>query len=695
MPPHFFQRPLRWLDSLTIKWEKVSTSPSKKRKSSETEDDALGEDESLQEPEKPPKPSKWAKLSSDSWLWETSAVIFSALCFTAIFCVVWVYDQKTSPQLPYRITLNSVISILGTASKSSVIFAVGESLGQLKWLWFWTAERRLRDLQSFDNASRGPWGSFNMLLQHKGRSIASLGALVTILALAFDPFLQQILTFPLREIPNPSNENPEASSFSQVHAIAPILPPDYFRGSPKELSPEQAKYHATFLDAVLSGLWSNQPQNNPTCASANFTWEPFRSVGYCTKCQDVTTLASLKGCDNVSFTYDVPFKTNTTYAQPSDCKISLPQGKSSPHLITFARKNITYDDRRVQQMNMTRHVVWEIHNIARIFDNMHDIYVPNSTFLGIENPLLVFGQAEIEYDFPDTSTIMPSLNQSPRVEECVLSLCSRTYNVSVTNGRPRVEFSSPDFGQSWFPGPETVVSDIDTEFDWRFTSDVNRPDAWKMCWKQWKGDPLIYQHLSSESILYNLPPPDRITGPHGSGFCYVTTLVPDIQQYIRGNLEYRTEIWDGGPYWSEPDGKARDADSDTFERVMRIGLNKMMANLAISLTNWALHESNDTNNGTSYISEVYVKVHWPWVALPAAVIILSSILLLSTALVSRSKSRVLWKTSTLPILYHGLDDDLLKDTDVCSALSKMETTAEATNVGLRLSDTKGKVLLQI
>ena len=55
---------------------------------------------------------------------------------------------------------------------------------------------RLYDLQLFDDASRGPVGSLRLLWTVKLQAlVASCGAILTVLALAVDPFTQQILSF--------------------------------------------------------------------------------------------------------------------------------------------------------------------------------------------------------------------------------------------------------------------------------------------------------------------------------------------------------------------------------------------------------------------------------------------------------------------------------------------------------------------
>jgi hypothetical protein len=49
------------------------------------------------------------------------------------------------------------------------------------------------DLQTFDDASRGPLGAISLIVRIRwGATIASFGALLTILALGQDAFYQQI-----------------------------------------------------------------------------------------------------------------------------------------------------------------------------------------------------------------------------------------------------------------------------------------------------------------------------------------------------------------------------------------------------------------------------------------------------------------------------------------------------------------------
>ena len=50
------------------------------------------------------------------------------------------------------------------AAKGMLLLAVAESISQYKWLYFrGNGSKTLGDLQTYDTASRGPWGALQML----------------------------------------------------------------------------------------------------------------------------------------------------------------------------------------------------------------------------------------------------------------------------------------------------------------------------------------------------------------------------------------------------------------------------------------------------------------------------------------------------------------------------------------------------
>lgn len=141
----------------------------------------------------------WYRCLFDSWIPEIFAVTISTACLVAIVIVIQVFNGKAPPNLHYDITLNAIIATLDTASRSMLMYAVATAISQLKWCWY-SESRRLQEMHVFDDASRGPWGSMTLLYSLRIRPLASLGALVTLLALASDPFVQLILTYPTRMV---------------------------------------------------------------------------------------------------------------------------------------------------------------------------------------------------------------------------------------------------------------------------------------------------------------------------------------------------------------------------------------------------------------------------------------------------------------------------------------------------------------
>ncbi|KAL2209385.1 hypothetical protein CC79DRAFT_1382463 [Sarocladium strictum] len=104
------------------------------------------------------------------------------------------YDQ--SPVRPWilGITLNGVIAVISFVWKSCMAVLIADSVGQLKWQWFQT-KRKLIDMQRFDDASRGGFGGFQLVF-HTPWAVAKLAGVIIVLSMAFDPFLQQLVSYP-------------------------------------------------------------------------------------------------------------------------------------------------------------------------------------------------------------------------------------------------------------------------------------------------------------------------------------------------------------------------------------------------------------------------------------------------------------------------------------------------------------------
>ncbi|KAK8004349.1 hypothetical protein PG989_004068 [Apiospora arundinis] len=79
-------------------------------------------------------------------------------------------------------------------SKTSLAFAVSSCIAQAKWNWYRRGQDNLLVFERFDEASKGPWGSFRLLGTIRLRHWSALGALIILTLLAYEPFLQTIIT---------------------------------------------------------------------------------------------------------------------------------------------------------------------------------------------------------------------------------------------------------------------------------------------------------------------------------------------------------------------------------------------------------------------------------------------------------------------------------------------------------------------
>jgi hypothetical protein len=135
------------------------------------------------------------------WKFELLSMVCSVGALLAIIAVLFAYNGKSMTRWNAWLRPNTVVSALSTLAKSSMLMAVGQGLGQLKWQHFERRPRRLLDFDVFENASRGPWGSLCLLYHINWKALAgSAGAIITILALAMDPFAQQVISFDSRQV---------------------------------------------------------------------------------------------------------------------------------------------------------------------------------------------------------------------------------------------------------------------------------------------------------------------------------------------------------------------------------------------------------------------------------------------------------------------------------------------------------------
>ncbi|KAI0446161.1 hypothetical protein F4803DRAFT_559555 [Xylaria telfairii] len=141
------------------------------------------------------QPSWW-------WWWEIMAVAICIAAAAGLVALLKSIDDTPLRQWNLPIQPNTAIASLTTVNKVALLVPAASCISQLKWRHFTSSPRKLTDLQLFDGASRGPWGSLIFLIQVSSpiKALVTVGfSLLTILAIGLDASAQQLLQFPTQE----------------------------------------------------------------------------------------------------------------------------------------------------------------------------------------------------------------------------------------------------------------------------------------------------------------------------------------------------------------------------------------------------------------------------------------------------------------------------------------------------------------
>jgi hypothetical protein len=482
-----------------------------------------------------------------------------------------------------------------------------------------------------------------IIIHHRARSLVSLGAIVIVLLLAFDPFMQQILSYPVR---------PTVDTDTQASALAPQLR-EYI---PTEATPD-------WESALALGYWSGQEFNvSPQCSSGNCTWDTFSSVGICSQCAEITAIATL----NCSLP-DMKKDFNTT------CGVSFSEGVGSNFTVVYRQaKNHQYPS-----LVIPNTLIWMPHDIRTL-------NLLNYTFAGVTNPL--WTNAYVEIGVHSDQTPSSPISDSMFIKSatgCSLSTCLRDYHVSMGNGHSSIQTSNVDFGTMYknYSKPTFSEADIGTE---NFDNEL--------CWMP--GPPAADGYQRTKYFAFCDNNMDQLAN---SGQKFFPSGHEPANRVSWGWNNGTWELQDDFMV-TKPSSDAiwlNEASNPVIDRIVIAGFNGTMANMAASLTKLGLEKTNGTVNGTVYVTQAFVSVRWPWIILPGLLVAIGTIFLVVTIAVTKNSSMPLWKSSALVPYYHEIErlggDD---DANEYPTVSTMEKKAEEEHIQLQRSEGNGRLVLR-
>ncbi|KAK0725856.1 hypothetical protein B0H67DRAFT_571729 [Lasiosphaeris hirsuta] len=230
---------------------------------------------------------KRAHMHPSWWLPEILSQIGGILCLLAIVILLWRSDGRPPPSMRLGITLNTVLAFLTSLAKVAFLVPIVEGLGQLKWMWFLgrgSRRRPLIDLQVFEDATRGGLGSIKLLVGFKG-FIASFGALIMLSGLFTSTLTQQAISYV-----NLPAESDAATDMAKIDRATTF---SMYNGDELAITPwDTSREQKAIFQGIYSAPTEEIPYVTPICSSGNCTWPPYGSLAVCGDVANLTALGN-------------------------------------------------------------------------------------------------------------------------------------------------------------------------------------------------------------------------------------------------------------------------------------------------------------------------------------------------------------------------------------------------------------------
>lgn len=240
------------------------------------------------------------------WSLELGLLLLAIGLLGSIFAILGAYNTHELPdwngKIRVGITLNALIAVIATIFRSVIAFVALEVLAQLKWDWISKTFKPVGDMQRYDDASRGAWGSLMLLpVVFKRQPQAIIAVIVVVVSLAIGPVTQQSI--------QPYYCAQLAPERLATITVANELDGELFYYQER---PSSWKLHvrleAAIQDAVVNPTQSSNVDDLFECPSGNCTFHAYSdhpgqpdeervshaSLGMCSRCEEISSLVKVR-----------------------------------------------------------------------------------------------------------------------------------------------------------------------------------------------------------------------------------------------------------------------------------------------------------------------------------------------------------------------------------------------------------------
>ncbi|KAF2013685.1 hypothetical protein BU24DRAFT_424693 [Aaosphaeria arxii CBS 175.79] len=534
----------------------------------------------------------------DVWYIEILSLIASVAAFGALIALLAVYDGKEQPDWT-NISLNTAISFLSMISKGLLLIPVSRALGQLKWSWVEEKSRPLSGLRTFDLASRGVIGCFDLIGLTKGLHLSTLGCLAVILALGFDPFVQNLVRYYPKSVPDATQQArvANASLFDSVGTLV--------GDGVQNINPSvKANIYNSILNVDPSEPWSI-PQY--TCTTGNCTFPPLVTLVARPRCEDISSMLKME-CGHLS--------------NPNNCSIGIEEGVS----MNFVSAGGTHMN--ISSVRNPR--IYDTDALLNLFPVFQYVMAQDDGLLQNRN-----------YSLSNTTTKFVAT-------ECVLEFCAQKVQDSVSESRyQQTALNEPwcEYNMTGSPSPHVTINP-----PWAPPGYTSKHTVEYRKGKEWVKEEFELQFGLEQLAFLSLKQ-------------YLAGIFSGWVMGIAGALDYRpvdppsfTQAKVGAAadvieavFLGNISGCGHSDDHLTcaMNNVGKAITKSFRDNAYIA--NGA--ENADMTGGETMVVATFVRIEWVWLILPAIVLAAGVVFFFAVILVTHRAALPLWGNNILPLLF--------------------------------------------
>ncbi len=419
-----------------------------------------------------------------------------------------------------------------------------------------------------------------------------------------------------------------------------------------------------FQSAINAGIFNPEAvKMSFACPTGNCTFsDTYSTLGCCSSCIDATSNLT-KTCYSEEATI-----SGESYVR-TRCTTSLP---GSFHLDSSPANSMTFF---AMSMNGSSD-----DTVQMIFHNGTAIPVPDGLNCSAA---------------PHNSTA-PCINAEAAT--CRLYPCVRTYRASIKDNALTEDLvsTSAELALGFFPEPGLATIDNKCLSPSERQSLVNIGYAINETtdWIPYHGNGYLANSTQYSEINPNVP-----------NATFTPRCLYAIYEASLSSIDHYVGIFFNGTVTSNPAGYIYDVSGPA--QVVKVfdggfinftSVNASFANVADSMTAYirtnnatsgSLQQPSNTTtvNGEVYRTDTCIEVRWGYLAFPIVLVAITLVFFLAMIIqTGRLDGDNDWKSSPLPLLFHGLNDGIRDRQDDLLRVDEMQSVAAATHVRLRRKD---------